>query len=80
VRGAGAHRALSPCLLAWIEQQDGLLKSELRRRHASLTHENVVDEIERVIVDHITPEKVRAAAAHCHYPVLGYPCSPWLGD
>jgi transposase len=66
--------------LAWIEQQNGLLKGELRRRHASPTNENIVDEIERVILECITPEKVRAAAAHCHYPVPGYPCSPWLGD
>lgn len=66
--------------LAWIEQQFSILKGELRRRHASLTDENIVSEIESTIRDCITVEKVRAAAAHCHYRVPGYPYQPWIGD
>jgi transposase len=66
--------------LAWIEHQNSVLKSQLRRRYAALTHENIVDEIERVIRECITPEMVRASAAHCHYYVPGYPFQPWLGD
>lgn len=66
--------------LAWIEQQNSLLKGALRRCYASLTHENIAREIERAILESITPEKVRAAAAHCHYRVPGYPYHPWPGD
>jgi transposase len=73
------HPAYSPHL-AWIEHQNSVLKSQLRRRYAALTHENIASEIERVIRDCITPEMVRASAAHCHYNVPGYPFQPWLGD
>jgi transposase len=66
--------------LAWIELQNSILKSELRRRYASLTHENIVDQIERILLECITAEKVRAAAVHCHYHVPDYPYQPWLGD
>ena len=66
--------------LAWIEQQNSVLKSALRRRYAALTQENIVAEIERAIRECITVEKVRAAAAHSHYHVPGYPFEPWRGD
>lgn len=66
--------------LAWIEHQNSVLKSALRRRYAALTHENVVGEIERAIRECITPEMVRASAAHCHYNVPGYPYRPFHGD
>ena len=66
--------------LAWIELQNSVAKSTLRRRYAALTHENVAREIERVLLECITPEMVRAAAAHCHYHVPGYPYRPWQGD